>query len=94
MQEGSTATSDSPAMRAAAAASTADVVAIPVAAVPEPVKAQRGGGRQDPVLGKLSGDAAFCDTCGHITVKNGACAKCLNCGTSMGCSRFSRSTKR
>ncbi len=32
------------------------------------------------------GDAPFCDTCGHITVRNGACFKCLNCGSSMGCS--------
>ena len=27
-----------------------------------------------------------CDGCGHITVRNGACYKCLNCGNSMGCS--------
>jgi len=32
------------------------------------------------------GDAPFCDVCGHITVRNGACYKCLNCGNSMGCS--------
>jgi len=38
------------------------------------------------MLGKLSGDAPFCDTCGHITVRNGTCYKCLNCGNSMGCS--------
>jgi ribonucleoside-diphosphate reductase alpha chain len=41
---------------------------------------------QDEQLGKLSGDAPFCDTCGHITVRNGTCYKCLNCGNSMGCS--------
>ncbi|HEX4384533.1 MAG TPA: hypothetical protein VH083_16340, partial [Myxococcales bacterium] len=41
---------------------------------------------QDEMLGKLSGDAPFCDTCGHITVRNGTCYKCLNCGNSMGCS--------
>ncbi|TMA22446.1 MAG: vitamin B12-dependent ribonucleotide reductase, partial [Deltaproteobacteria bacterium] len=41
---------------------------------------------QDELLGKLSGDAPFCDTCGHITVRNGTCYKCLNCGNSMGCS--------
>lgn len=46
----------------------------------------RGKGAQDALLGELSGDAPFCDTCGHITVRNGACFKCLNCGTSMGCS--------
>jgi ribonucleoside-diphosphate reductase alpha chain len=31
-------------------------------------------------------DAPACDTCGAITVRNGACYKCLNCGNSMGCS--------
>ena len=35
---------------------------------------------------KLLGDAPACDTCGHITVRNGTCYKCLNCGNSMGCS--------
>jgi ribonucleoside-diphosphate reductase alpha chain len=37
-------------------------------------------------LSTLMGDAPFCDVCGHITVRNGACYKCLNCGNSMGCS--------
>ncbi|MFM7231386.1 MAG: vitamin B12-dependent ribonucleotide reductase [bacterium] len=35
---------------------------------------------------KLLGDAPACDSCGHITVRNGTCYKCLNCGNSMGCS--------
>ena len=34
----------------------------------------------------LMGDAPACDTCGSITVRNGTCYKCLNCGNSMGCS--------
>jgi ribonucleoside-diphosphate reductase alpha chain len=34
----------------------------------------------------MMGDAPFCDQCGHVTVRNGACYKCLNCGNSMGCS--------
>ena len=37
-------------------------------------------------LGKMMGDAPFCSLCGHVTVRNGACYKCLNCGNSMGCS--------
>ena len=37
-------------------------------------------------LSQLMGDAPFCDTCGHITVRNGSCYRCLNCGNSMGCS--------
>ena len=40
----------------------------------------------DQQLGEMMGDAPMCDTCGHITVRNGACYKCLNCGHSMGCS--------
>jgi len=35
---------------------------------------------------KLLGDAPACDNCGHITIRNGTCYKCLNCGGSMGCS--------
>jgi ribonucleoside-diphosphate reductase alpha chain len=37
-------------------------------------------------LEDMMGDAPVCDGCGHITVRNGACYKCLNCGNSMGCS--------
>ncbi|HEX5992013.1 MAG TPA: vitamin B12-dependent ribonucleotide reductase, partial [Thermomicrobiales bacterium] len=37
-------------------------------------------------LSEMMGDAPFCDVCGHITVRNGACYKCLNCGNSLGCS--------
>ncbi len=37
-------------------------------------------------LAGLGGDAPDCDQCGHTTVRNGACYKCLNCGNSMGCS--------
>jgi ribonucleoside-diphosphate reductase alpha chain len=40
----------------------------------------------DQHLGEMMGDAPMCDTCGHITIRNGACYKCLNCGASMGCS--------
>ncbi|WCJ61036.1 vitamin B12-dependent ribonucleotide reductase [Fontisphaera persica] len=32
------------------------------------------------------GDAPTCPNCGHVTVRNGACYKCLNCGESLGCS--------
>ncbi len=37
-------------------------------------------------LDSMMGDAPFCDTCGNVTVRNGACYKCLNCGSSLGCS--------
>jgi ribonucleoside-diphosphate reductase alpha chain len=32
------------------------------------------------------GDSPLCDNCGHITIRNGTCFKCLNCGSSLGCS--------
>ncbi len=38
------------------------------------------------VLADKMGDAPLCDTCGHITVRNGGCYRCLNCGDSKGCS--------
>jgi len=31
-------------------------------------------------------DAPACDVCGAITVRNGNCYKCFNCGSSLGCS--------
>ena len=31
-------------------------------------------------------DAPACDNCGAITVRNGNCYLCYNCGSSMGCS--------
>jgi ribonucleoside-diphosphate reductase alpha chain len=37
-------------------------------------------------LGQMMGDAPMCDECGHITVRNGSCYRCLNCGASLGCS--------
>ncbi len=46
----------------------------------------REGSALDAQLDDMMGDAPVCDQCGHITVRNGACYKCLNCGNSMGCS--------
>ncbi len=40
----------------------------------------------DQSTAALMGDAPACEECGSITVRNGACYKCLNCGNSMGCS--------
>ena len=48
------------------------------------ILAETGG--PDAQLGKFPGDAPLCDNCGHITVRNGTCYKCLNCGSSLGCS--------
>ncbi|HPD66150.1 MAG TPA: vitamin B12-dependent ribonucleotide reductase [Bacteroidia bacterium] len=41
---------------------------------------------QEGYLSNMMGDAPPCDLCGHITVRNGTCYKCLNCGNSLGCS--------
>jgi len=49
-------------------------------------EAKSGGSVLSDQLSGMMGDAPFCDGCGHITVRNGACYKCLNCGNSMGCS--------
>jgi ribonucleoside-diphosphate reductase alpha chain len=37
-------------------------------------------------FGHFQDDAPACDVCGAITVRNGTCYKCYNCGNSMGCS--------
>ncbi|OGH84273.1 MAG: hypothetical protein A2261_02650 [Candidatus Magasanikbacteria bacterium RIFOXYA2_FULL_44_8] len=37
-------------------------------------------------LAGMMGDAPPCPTCGHITIRNGSCYKCLNCGSTTGCS--------
>jgi ribonucleoside-diphosphate reductase alpha chain len=34
----------------------------------------------------MMGDAPICEVCGQITVRNGSCYRCENCGHSMGCS--------
>ncbi|MCR9296776.1 MAG: vitamin B12-dependent ribonucleotide reductase [bacterium] len=44
-----------------------------------------GVGRNDQFKGFQS-DAPTCDNCGSITVRNGNCYLCHNCGNSMGCS--------
>ena len=43
-------------------------------------------GEQQQEFARLQGDAPACDGCGSITVRNGNCYLCHNCGSSMGCS--------
>jgi ribonucleoside-diphosphate reductase alpha chain len=50
------------------------------------VAPQLSAAAMDKQLSTMMGDAPFCDVCGHLTVRNGTCYKCLNCGNSMGCS--------
>jgi ribonucleoside-diphosphate reductase alpha chain len=47
-----------------------------------PAKAER----VDDQFESFMEDAPICDQCGAITVRNGACYRCFNCGNSMGCS--------
>jgi ribonucleoside-diphosphate reductase alpha chain len=41
---------------------------------------------EDELMESLMGDAPACPDCEHVTLRNGTCYKCLNCGTSLGCS--------
>lgn len=41
---------------------------------------------QSSQFARFQGDAPTCDNCGNITVRNGNCYLCHNCGNSMGCS--------
>ncbi len=71
------------------AANVAKATLPPKLAVIEGDKKENLASTGSPLSDQLStmmGDAPFCDGCGHITVRNGACYKCLNCGNSMGCS--------
>jgi len=43
-------------------------------------------GSTGPLTFKNSEDAPPCPNCGSMTVRNGACYKCQNCGTTTGCS--------
>ena len=63
-----------PRLKAAERTVPAATVAAPVVTAPE----------SSPYLAQA--DAPPCPSCGCITVRNGACYKCLNCGTTTGCS--------
>ncbi len=58
----------------------------PALEAPSPAHRGEAASPLDAHLDAMMGDAPVCDVCGHITVRNGACYKCLNCGNSMGCS--------
>jgi ribonucleoside-diphosphate reductase alpha chain len=65
---------------------TAETLAAAGATLAGPVMTSTTGGTLSGHLAEMMGDAPPCDSCGHTTVRNGACYKCLNCGNSMGCS--------
>ncbi len=54
--------------------------------VQEEAEAKGGVSVLSDHLAHMMGDAPVCNGCGHITVRNGSCYKCLNCGNSIGCS--------
>ncbi len=60
--------------------------ALPLGSSPERFVSEGTGNPQNKQLVGMMGDAPLCDNCGHITVRNGTCYRCLNCGNSMGCS--------
>jgi ribonucleoside-diphosphate reductase alpha chain len=70
---------------AAAAPPGAEAGAPAPRAAPRPAAAA-GGTRVDDQFRHFMEDAPACDQCGAITVRNGACYRCYNCGNSMGCS--------
>ena len=68
------------------AASPAASLPSPVASVASADPRATSARELNKSLSKLMGDAPMCDQCGHMTVRNGSCYRCLNCGASMGCS--------
>jgi ribonucleoside-diphosphate reductase alpha chain len=53
--------------------------------MPDPENLESLQGRNDQ-FARFQSDAPSCDNCGAITVRNGNCYLCHNCGNSMGCS--------
>ena len=45
-----------------------------------------GGSTGVKVAFAAQADAPSCAECGSIMVRNGSCYKCLNCGSTSGCS--------
>jgi len=59
-----------------------DIIQLPPSQVARP--ARRASALTQMITNQS--DAPSCPTCGQITVRNGACYKCVNCGESLGCS--------
>jgi ribonucleoside-diphosphate reductase alpha chain len=83
-----------PASEAPAAAEPAGAPTVGVKTAPAPAEGSNGhngkngnGQNGSEVYGFLvRSDAPTCPECGSITVPNGSCHKCINCGTTTGCS--------
>jgi len=59
---------------------------VTAASVNAEAPAEEADGRVDKQFEHFMDDAPACDVCGSITVRNGGCYKCFNCGNSMSCS--------
>src|SRR5205085_4233829 len=76
----------------APAASELAVIATNGHAAPAKASTGNGSGTVTLSLGrtnvafKIQEDAPSCAECGSIMVRNGSCYKCLNCGSTSGCS--------
>jgi ribonucleoside-diphosphate reductase alpha chain len=46
----------------------------------------RDASAQELAVSRTQSDAPACHECGDIMVRSGACYRCLNCGTTSGCS--------
>ena len=77
MGEAAVAAADTAAAPVVTSVARTETAAAPAAAEPDALTKQLTG---------MMGDAPLCNTCGHVTVRNATCYKCLNCGNSMGCS--------
>ena len=56
------------------------------ASLPTILKPEMQVDQTQQYLSSIMCDAPVCSTCGHITIRSGSCYKCLNCGSSVGCS--------
>jgi ribonucleoside-diphosphate reductase alpha chain len=70
---------------AAAKSASADLLDRAGARMKESVGEDSSTDRNDQ-FARFQSDAPSCDNCGAITVRNGNCYLCHNCGNSMGCS--------
>jgi ribonucleoside-diphosphate reductase alpha chain len=58
----------------------------PATIVPSVSAKEREPGHRGNSSAKVGGDAPSCPTCGMLMVPNGSCYKCVNCGSTSGCS--------
>jgi ribonucleoside-diphosphate reductase alpha chain len=78
-----------PAPGEAAPAPTTPTASVPVAQPPPAASKPARNGHASPtqkLTFVVNADSPACSECGAITVRNGSCYKCMNCGATTGCS--------